>query len=554
MIKKIMVNVFIFTLLLILIGASLQATAATINAVEGSNSSTGAVRAINVNHGWISGEVTELDSLTISSISSTLLEDVTICVYDSISQNIVASTKTDVYGQYSFSVDVGTYTVYADKEGYSRKTYTGVEVTKADITEVDFTLSKIQEEESGWIYGEVYTTSTSADSYYKILLQGVRICITSISPSLTDSYYSTDESCAYSDSSGDYKIYADGGSYKVTASKSGYYSSSKYVSVQEGEGAELNFNLVRKAEPPSLSDRGSIYGRVLGADDDTDADAAPIPLASASVSIRKSGAATSALTASSNVWRTTLTDENGEYRFTSLELGETYEIKASKYGYETSSQFVTLENIAEVNFELTKKSDIIIPPDDPIVIIVVNDSLKPLREMSGEQNIQKIDIAISEGYVGGELIIENTLESDIVLYDELLSISSLDIDTGRISLVISGDDDLTGKTIVINAETGVFDENGNIMLTYDGEEISMADDFTDILDPNNDNYHAEYLIVEGSNGMQILVSIPHFSSHTINIYSVIEALGGIEAVLFYMSTCILASVLFIATIYVRKRI
>jgi len=203
---------------------------------------------------------------------------------------------------------------------------------------------------------------------------------------------------------------------------------------------------------------------------------------------------------------------------------------------------------------LAKRSDITTTPDDPIKIPVINESLTSIREISGEQNTQKIDAAIYAGFVGGELLIENSLESDIVLYDELLSISTLNIDPGRISLVISGDDDLPGKTIVINAENGVFDENGDIMLTYDGETISMADDFTDILDPTDDNYHAEYLIVEGSNGIQILVSIPHFSSHTINIYSVVDALGGPTAVIFYLFTCTIASVVFMVTIFARKRV
>jgi hypothetical protein len=47
----------------------------------------------------------------------------------------------------------------------------------------------------------------------------------------------------------------------------------------------------------------------------------------------------------------------------------------------------------------------------------------------------------------------------------------------------------------------------------------MADDINDVLDPNNDGSHPEYLIVLGSNGTQLLVSIPHFSEHSITFFN-----------------------------------
>jgi len=585
-------------LLSFMIGASIPITAVS---NDPSSSAT-------VNYGGISGEVlgtTNQGSLSLSS--PTPVDNAVVCAYDPITQTVLACTRTDAYGLYAFSVEAGNYSVYADKDGYYRTTHVNVEVTAGDVAEIDLTLEKIPEEESGWIYGETYTTSSSTDSFYKIPLQGVSICITSIS----DSYLTADESCTHSNSNGDFKIYADEGNYKVTASKTGYYPSSLYVPVEEGKGAMVEFNLLKRAEPPANPDTGSIYGRILGIDSGSGGASAAISLSSVTVSIMQIGGqiiesssgdssvkvyritsedgklvsleskitnmaevkatppslnpslSEESLTSSEpitrsisyNFWQTTLTDENGEYKFTLVEPQETYSIRVSKYGYETSAKTVTLEDIAEVNFVLTKRSDISTTPSDPIKITVINESLVAIREIGGEQNTQKIDTAIYAGFVGGELLIENNLESDIVLYDELLSISTLSIDHGSISLVINGDDDLPGgKTIVINAEKGVFDENGNIMLTYDGETILTADDFTDILNPNDDNYRAEYLIVEGSNGIQILVSIPHFSSHAINIYSMVEALGGTTAVMFYIVTCIIAASIFTVSVFVRKKV
>jgi len=55
-----------------------------------------------------------------------------------------------------------------------------------------------------------------------------------------------------------------------------------------------------------------------------------------------------------------------------------------------------------------------------------------------------------------------------------------------------------------------------ILVLYDGEEITMADDYADIPDPHNDD-SAEYLVLTDTEATQVLVSIPYFSPHTITI-------------------------------------
>ncbi|UCH72304.1 MAG: hypothetical protein JSW62_01795, partial [Thermoplasmatales archaeon] len=86
-------------------------------------------------------------------------------------------------------------------------------------------------------------------------------------------------------------------------------------------------------------------------------------------------------------------------------------------------------------------------------------------------------------------------------------------------LLVNGNETSGGKTIVITIGMGIFNFEEDIVIEYDGESIRMADDLSDALDPNDDGSHPEYLITIGSNGAQILVSIPHFSEHSISIYS-----------------------------------
>lgn len=75
-----------------------------------------------------------------------------------------------------------------------------------------------------------------------------------------------------------------------------------------------------------------------------------------------------------------------------------------------------------------------------------------------------------------------------------------------------------GRTILINLEkdTMAISKSEELLALYDGEEILMADDYADVLNPYDENA-PEYLVLMGAERIQVLVSIPHFSSHTITV-------------------------------------
>jgi hypothetical protein len=58
-----------------------------------------------------------------------------------------------------------------------------------------------------------------------------------------------------------------------------------------------------------------------------------------------------------------------------------------------------------------------------------------------------------------------------------------------------------------------------VTILYDGEPIELADNYDDIMNPDDDDGAAEYLAVVGADGVEVLVSIPHFSPHSITIIS-----------------------------------
>jgi PKD repeat protein len=75
-----------------------------------------------------------------------------------------------------------------------------------------------------------------------------------------------------------------------------------------------------------------------------------------------------------------------------------------------------------------------------------------------------------------------------------------------------------GQTVSIDLDNSVIQFNSldELRVLFDNREIQMATDYDDVFDPTDDN-DAEYMVSLGGEGTQLLVSIPHFSTHTIII-------------------------------------
>jgi hypothetical protein len=75
-----------------------------------------------------------------------------------------------------------------------------------------------------------------------------------------------------------------------------------------------------------------------------------------------------------------------------------------------------------------------------------------------------------------------------------------------------------GKTIMVDLDKGSLPiaRVEDVSVTFDGEKIGMADSLADVLNPNDDE-KPEFLVLWGSKGAQVLISIPRFSAHIIEI-------------------------------------
>jgi len=212
------------------------------------------------------------------------------------------TTTTDATGKYTIAnVPPGTYQVTASKSGYYSSSVT-VDVVSGGSAVANFSLSEIP----GTIAGAVTSAKDGSAIVGATVTDGTRTATT--------------------DATGTYNI-ADvpAGTYQVTVSKSGYYSSSMTVTVVSGGSAVANFSL---NEIP-----GTITGTVTSARDGS-------PIMGVTVT---------------DGTRTTATDAAGTYTITNVPPGS-YHVTASKSGYYSSSLAATvLSGTATVaNFSLSE--------------------------------------------------------------------------------------------------------------------------------------------------------------------------------------------------------
>ena len=204
-----------------------------------------------------------------------------------------------------------------------------------------------------------------------------------------------------------------------------------------------------------------------------------------------------------------------------------YSIQANKIGYDSKTYTIEIiPNIAtEFNFILSE------------------------NEETPEQNSNQelIDQATYSGKVGGKITIKQ--QDNNIFYEELrfsdIVIDPITIEKNKFSIVVDGQENVAAKTIIISIPYDLLESYDDLIIDYDNTEIKKSDDLTDVLNPQDDGTLPEYYIVTDDYGPIVLISIPHFSEHKINIFSeTIQSLGSSYylALILGLLTIIIASI------------
>jgi len=215
----------------------------------------------------------------------------------------------------------------------------------------------------------------------------------------------------------------------ITASKSGYRSESTTITViNEDDDTPM---------PDDEPQIGWIKGYVYEQSENIS-----IPISNATVCLVNSQQDNVITSICTN------TDGNGNYSIESTP--GTYKIKAGKNGYNSK----TIENIAILHNETTYL-DIALEKG----IMIDDDFFSVLLD----EERQDINSAIEEGIVPGEVLFNKQegidIESTVVYYSDDIVISSIETTAEIISFLVSADDKTPAKTLIINLDTEIFDEN-----------------------------------------------------------------------------------------------
>lgn len=173
----------------------------------------------------------------------------------------------------------------------------------------------------------------------------------------------------------------------------------------------------------------------------------------------------------------------------------------------------------------------------------------PAEDADEQDRDEKVKVAIEERRIGAEITLHPPRDRaaatddgngsvEVLAYDDVevkVQMPSGDVATPEAPIRIEVSAELKdGRTIVLNLNRSLLDsaEPDSLVLRYfdlyeqdDGSVVEtevvirMASGLQDVLDAGDDSGQPEFWVVEDANGLQALVSVPHWSAHAITIGS-----------------------------------
>ncbi len=182
-----------------------------------------------------------------------------------------------------------------------------------------------------------------------------------------------------------------------------------------------------------------------------------------------------------------------------------------------------------------------------------------------ENKSLKVQLTIkrNQNVVGALIQVEPDKNITSKLIDEALRIEPIKLEENRLKLRITAPNGTSGRLIIVNLDPEVFsaDELGEISVLVNGSRAILASSVIDLVSEVYEE--PAYVFVISSEGVSVLIYIPHFSSYTIDIIGVIqETISSLENVLneiltrdtFVYSTILATIILMIsASLYVRRK-
>lgn len=178
-------------------------------------------------------------------------------------------------------------------------------------------------------------------------------------------------------------------------------------------------------------------------------------------------------------------------------------------------------------------SDASVAADDGVVTLDLEDGDSAmLRVRPGDgsfpaMSASPIESEISQAIEGGSVGAEAFVQGGPRAGHAVSVFADLDVaieqgDAVNVTVAADEADVPNGKVVVTRVDDLALGDDGDVQVRYDGEAIPAADDLADVVDPHDDGIDAEHHVVSLDNSHVVLVSVPHFSTHTITIDKVAQ--------------------------------
>lgn len=108
-----------------------------------------------------------------------------------------------------------------------------------------------------------------------------------------------------------------------------------------------------------------------------------------------------------------------------------------------------------------------------------------------------------------------------------------------------------GKTMIVSLDKATLPamSTGDAEILVDGRAATQASSYADILNPADDAGAYEYFVLAGEAGTQVLVSMPHFSTHTVTL----KERDAASPPLFMFATIFLGALVAVETVMLVRR-
>ncbi|MEM2481455.1 MAG: Ig-like domain-containing protein, partial [Candidatus Hadarchaeales archaeon] len=188
-------------------------------------------------------------------------------------------------------------------------------------------------------------------------------------------------------------------------------------------------------------------------------------------------------------------------------------------------------------------SGLVLAPETEVRLKRLENSAETIGVPMAKENLYLLANALAEGRLGASIDVkleEGVPAGRVSFAERNVRVRVRRVEVGEIEVGVDSD---RGRTIVVNVAEGILSRVPKVLV--DNVEIGPADNYQDVLDPANDGENCEYLILLGGRGMQILISIPRFSTRTITIRGPIAAKPSIAPLLIAVVIVVVAVILLV---------